>query len=146
MKKKRIEEKNEVRAVGSLKKAIGAFNWHRAGLLMLYTIIAIVFYYYMNIAHGEYSAYTVGAYVITASALVVVYFAYNRAFTSHGVTYDMLPDTMSDTEKKEYLDDAAKREEKSRWMLMVIFPLVITLMIDMLKLFVIDKYFDIKLF
>lgn len=147
MKNKQTKKtKTEVKAVSSLKKSFRAFNWHRAGMLALYTLIAIVVYYYLNIVYGQYSAYTVGAYVLVSAAMIVAYFAYNRAFTGRGVTYEMLPDTMTDKEKREYLDDVAEREKRSRWMLMIIFPLITTLMIDMLKLFVIDRYFDFKLF
>ena len=145
-KKNKPEEKYEPKAAGELKSTLSSFNWNKAGLLALFTIIALVVYYYLNIYHGAYAAYIVGFYVIAAAVLIVAYFIYNRAFTGRGVTYEMLPDTMTDEEKKEYLNDVARRERKSRWMLMIIFPLIITLMVDMVKLFIIDKYFDFKLF
>lgn len=127
----------------TLKEAFSGFAWHRAGVLVLSTAAAIAFYYFMNIVYYEYTPFVVGAYVIAAGGLILAYFIYNRAFTGRGVTYDMLPDAMSDREKKQYLAEVAERERKSRWMLMVIFPLIITLMIDLVKLFIIDEYFPI---
>jgi hypothetical protein len=52
----------------------------------------------------------------------------------------MLPDTMTKQEKDEYLADVADREKRSRPMLMVIFPVIITLLIDLFRLFVIDGF------
>jgi hypothetical protein len=72
--------------------------------------------------------------------LIVAYFIVNRAFTGSGVTYEMLPDTMTKQEKDEYLADVAEREKRSRPMLMVIFPIIITLLIDLFRLFVIDGF------
>ena len=123
----------------TLREALKGFEWHRAGLLVLATIFAIAFYYYMNIVWYEFTPYVVGAYVV-GGELILAYFIYNRAFTGRGVTYEMLPDTMSDAEKKAYLADVAGREKKSRWMLMAAYPLIITLMIDLFKLFVIDRF------
>ena len=78
------------------------------------------------------------AYVAVASVLIVAYFIINRAFTGSGVTYEMLPDTMTHKEKEEYLSDVAERERKTRPMLMVIFPIIITLLVDLFRLFVLD--------
>lgn len=128
----------------TFREAIRNFEWDRAGILVLSTAAAIGFYYFMNIVYFQYTPYVVGAYVLALAGFIVAYFIYNRAFTGRGVTYEMLPDIMTDAEKKAYLDDVAEREKKSRWMLMVIFPLAITLMIDLFKLFIIDEYFNLN--
>ena len=57
------------------------------------------------------------------------------------MTYEMLPDTMTRKEKEEYLADVADRERRSRPMLMVIFPVIVTLLIDLFRLFVLDGFF-----
>ena len=82
--------------------------------------------------------FAVIAYVAVASILIVAYFIVNRAFTGNGMTYEMLPDTMTHQEKEEYLADVIERERKSRPMLMVIFPVIITLLVDLFRLFVLD--------
>ena len=84
---------------------------------------------------------TVIAYISIASVLIIAYFIVNRAFTGSGVTYEMLPDTMTHKEKEEYLADVADRERRSRPMLMVIFPVIVTLLVDLFKLFVLDGFF-----
>ena len=72
--------------------------------------------------------------------LIIAYFIINRAFTGSGVTYEMLPDTMTRDEKEEYLADVADREKRSRPLLLVIFPIIITLLVDLFRLFVLDGF------
>jgi hypothetical protein len=43
---------------------------------------------------------------------------------------------MTKQEKDEYLADVADREKRSRPMLMVFFPVIITLLVDLFRLFV----------
>ncbi len=77
--------------------------------------------------------YTV--YWAAFAAFTVVFVVYNRAFTRRGVTPEMLPDTMSAVEKAEYINDGKRRLEKSKWMLSVIIPLLITIALDAIYLF-----------
>ncbi len=77
-------------------------------------------------------------YMIAAAVLILVYVIYNRGFSCRGVTVEMLPDTMTDKEKDDYIADALTRERRSKWMLTLIVPLVIALLIDLLDMFVLD--------
>lgn len=120
----------------SVKEAVDAFNWRRALKLVLSTVIAMGIYFYLS--STALWKVAVIAYVAIASVLIVAYFIINRAFTGSGVTYEMLPDTMTKQEKEEYLADVADRERRSRPMLMVIFPVIITLLVDLFRLFVLD--------
>lgn len=120
----------------SVKEAVGAFNWRRALKLVLSTIVAMGIYFYLS--STSLWKIAVIAYVAIASVLIIAYFIVNRAFTGSGVTYEMLPDTMTHKEKEEYLADVADRERRSRPMLMVIFPVIITLLVDLFRLFVLD--------
>ena len=120
----------------SVKEAVGAFNWRRALKLVLSTIAAMGIYFYLS--STSLWKIAVIAYVAIASVLIIAYFIVNRAFTGSGVTYEMLPDTMTQKEKEEYLADVADRERRSRPMLMVIFPVIITLLVDLFRLFVLD--------
>ena len=120
----------------SVKEAVGAFNWRRALKLVLSTIVAMGIYFYLS--STSLWKIAVIAYVAIASVLIIAYFIVNRAFTGSGVTYEMLPDTMTQKEKEEYLADVADRERRSRPMLMVIFPVIITLLVDLFRLFVLD--------
>ena len=120
----------------SVKEAVGAFNWRRALTLVLSTACAMGFYFFLS--STSLWKVAVIAYVAVASVMIIAYFIVNRAFTCSGVTYEMLPDTMTHEEKEEYLADVAARERRSRPMLMVIFPVVITLLVDLFRLFVLD--------
>ena len=77
--------------------------------------------------------YTV--YWAVFAAFLTVFIVYNRAFTRRGLTPEMLPDTMSAVEKAEYINDGKERLEKSKWMLSVIIPLLVTIALDAIYLF-----------
>ena len=48
----------------------------------------------------------------------------------------MLPDTWSEEEKRKFIDDGKRRLDRSKWMLVFIFALVVVLIIDAVELFV----------
>jgi hypothetical protein len=123
----------------SVKEAVSAFNWKRALVLFISTACAMGLYFFLT--STPLWMITVIAYISIASVLIIAYFIVNRAFTGSGVTYEMLPDTMTHKEKEEYLADVADRERRSRPMLMVIFPVIVTLLVDLFKLFVLDGFF-----
>lgn len=120
----------------TVTEAVKAFNWKLAVTLAVSCIVFIGLYFYL--IRFSFWKIVVIAYVAIASILILAYFIINRAFTGSGVTYEMLPDTMSHEEKTEYLADVADRERRSRPLLIVIFPVVIALLIDLFRLFVID--------
>lgn len=123
----------------SVKEAVNAFNWKRALILVLTTVVSMGIYFFLT--STSLWKVAVLAYIIIASVLIIAYFIINRAFTGSGVTYEMLPDTMTHKEKEEYLADVADRERRSRPMLMVIFPIIVTLLVDLFRLFVLDGFF-----
>ena len=123
----------------SVKEAVNAFNWKRALTLAITTIVSMGIYFFLT--STPLWKVAVLAYIIIASVLIIAYFIINRAFTGSGVTYEMLPDTMTHKEKEEYLADVADRERRSRPMLMVIFPIIVTLLVDLFRLFVLDGFF-----
>ncbi|MBR4062341.1 MAG: hypothetical protein IKK01_04680 [Clostridia bacterium] len=123
----------------SVKEAVNAFNWKRALILVLTTVVSMGIYFLLT--STPLWKVAVLAYIIIASVLIIAYFIINRAFTGSGVTYEMLPDTMTHKEKEEYLADVTDRERRSRPMLMVIFPIIVTLLVDLFRLFVLDGFF-----
>ena len=123
----------------SVSEAVNAFNWKRALILFVSTVFAMGLYFFLMNIYSLWK-FVVIAYVAVASVLIVAYFIINRAFTGSGVTYEMLPDTMSHSEKEEYLADVAAREKRSRPLLLVIFPVIITLLVDLFRLFVLDGF------
>ena len=123
----------------SVSEAVNAFNWKRALILFVSTAFAMGLYFFLMNIYSLWK-FVVIAYVAVASVLIIAYFIINRAFTGSGVTYEMLPDTMTRDEKEEYLADVADREKRSRPLLLVIFPIIITLLVDLFRLFVLDGF------
>lgn len=76
------------------------------------------------------------------TGFAAAYVIYNRGFFRKNVTADMLPDSMSDIEKQEFLDRVKQRADKSKWMITVIFPLVMTFMIDIVVLFMLEPFME----
>ena len=105
--------------------------------LILNTMLAVAVYFTCVALEFIYMMY---AYLALAAVLLVIYVAYNRGFALRGVTPDMLPDTLTLEQKKQRLDEAARRMKDSRWMLTVIIPFVIVFMCEALYLFVWDSY------
>lgn len=133
------KQQNNYSEPQSVKEAVNAFNWKRALTLAITTIVSMGIYFFLT--STPLWKVAVLAYIVIASVLIIAYFIINRAFTGSGVTYEMLPDTMTHKEKEEYLADVADRERRSRPMLMVIFPIIVTLLVDLFRLFVLDGFF-----
>jgi hypothetical protein len=74
--------------------------------------------------------------MLVFGGFLIAYIAYNRAFTRKEITADMLPDDWSEQKKQDYINDGKIRMEKSRWMLSVIIPFLVTFMAEALYLFV----------
>ncbi len=74
-------------------------------------------------------------YWIAFAGMLLGYIIYNRGFTRKNVTLDMLPDTWSKEKKEEFIADGKRRFEKSKWMLSVILPLLVTIAADAICLF-----------
>ena len=65
---------------------------------------------------------------------------YNKGFSAKDVTPDMLPDTMSQDEKQAFIEDGKLRLRRSRWMLTLLIPIILTIACDMFYLFVIEGF------
>lgn len=74
-------------------------------------------------------------YWLAFAVVLIAYIAYNRAFNRKGVTVDMLPDSWSEEQKIEFIEDGKRRLEKSKWMLSLIIPLLVTIAVDAIYLF-----------
>ena len=105
-------------------------------MLVINSILLIVVYFgAMGIEQPIISTVVTVAYWVIFAAFLVAYIIYNRAFTRKNITVDMLPDTMTYDEKEEYVADGKRRLEKSKWMLSVIIPLLVTIALDAIYLF-----------
>lgn len=138
MKKKKkdnkIKEKEVVRT--PLGEAVHAFPWRL--LLILLGNTVVIFGIYRVAIYMRYFEIVLIAYMIITAGLAGAYVIYNRGFSRRGITPDMLPDTMTDEEKAEFIGDGERRLKKSKWMLTLIFPFLVTFLYELLELFVFD--------
>ena len=74
-------------------------------------------------------------YLAVGVVLTLVFVIYNRGFVGKNLKPDQLPDTMSLEEKQKFIDDCAIRLHRSRWMITVIFPIILAFALDMIYLF-----------
>ena len=95
----------------------------------------------MYLIKTEYMMVVLWVYLALTIGFLSAYIIYNRGFSRKGITPDMLPDSMTPIEKDEFIEDGKRRIEKSKWMLTVIFPLVMTFCIDLFMLFVVEPLF-----
>ena len=80
-------------------------------------------------------------YAVTGAAFLFTYIIYNRGFTRDNITPDMLPDTMSEQQKADFIQNGKDRKRKSKWMIIVIFALFVPLAIDFIVLIAIPTLF-----
>ncbi len=117
--------------------------------LMLLCVNTVLFFavYRVLLSYGEltdntfYSFITMVLYTALLLGFVLAYLIYNRFFYRKGLTHEQLPTDWSAEKKVAFLADSARREERSRWMLTVIFPLVVTFFVDAVDLFILDTLF-----
>lgn len=82
-------------------------------------------------------------YVGIATVLGLTFLIYNRGLSRRGVTIEMLPDTMSQPEKEEFIADAERRMKRSKWMLALLIPFLFTFLFDAVELFLLDGILEL---
>lgn len=115
--------------------------WRLTLLILLATVLLFGLYAYFVMREGHNWLFWVYLGALLCAALG--YIIYNRAFADASATYETLPYTWSDAEKKEFLHARDERKRKSKWLLVIIFPLALTLMFDMIYLFFGDTLLNI---
>lgn len=114
------------------------FNWRL--LLTLVINTAVIFAIYRIAIGFEWFPVVMWVYLIATAGLAIGYTVYNRGFSRRGITADMLPDAMSAEEKCEFVADGERRARRSKWMLTLLIPLILTFAYDLLELFVFDYF------
>ena len=74
-------------------------------------------------------------YLAVGTVMTFIFVIYNRGFVGKNLKPEQLPDTMTLEEKQKFIDGCAARLHRSRWMLTVIFPIVLAFCLDMMYLF-----------
>ena len=101
--------------------------------LLLNTVILLTLYFFLS--EKLQFPYVAHIYFAAGAILALYYVIYNRGFVGKGATPDMLPDTMSMAEKEAFLTDCKERQKKSRWVLVILFPIILTFIADISYLF-----------
>ena len=106
-----------------------------------YAIILIVNFVVMLAMYLLFVRLSATVTFIVYSALFAgfsfTYVIYNRGFSRNKVKLDMLPDEWPPEKKTEFIEDAKRRLEKSKWMLTVIMPLIGIYAYELIDIFVV---------
>ena len=108
--------------------------------VLFFSLYKILLVYAERTDQTAYSFVVMILYMALLLGFVLAYFIYNRFLTRKNLTPEQLPDTMSDEEKEAFIADGRERLEKSKWMMLIIFPLVLTFLFDAVDLFILDLF------
>lgn len=109
-------------------KSSGKPNYRKILRLILTFILASGIY---QLAIHYYLGWIVHVYCIGAGVLAALYIIINRGMLKKPEKSD-LPDTMTDSEKDEFIAGAAVRREKSEFILYILFSLILSVIIDLM--------------
>ena len=108
--------------------------------VMFFAVYKVLLYYAELTDETFYSFCVMLLYMLLLLGFVLGYLIYNRFLYRKSLTPDDLPNTMTFAQKEDFLADGKRRLEKSKWMMLIIFPLVVTFLFDALELFVFDLF------
>lgn len=111
--------------------------------LLLNSVILITLYFV--ISEKLKFSYIMFVYLAAGAALGLYYVIYNRGFVGKNATPDMLPDTMTLAEKQAFLQDCRNRLQRSRWVLTILIPIILTFFADVVFLFLLPQLKEIFL-
>ena len=105
-------------------------------LLALIATVAGVYgaYKFFLSAFEDYTLHILIIYSVLATVSTLTYVIYNRGFSRRGLTPEMLPDTMSEEEKQEFIADGEQRLRRSRPLLMVVLAFAFTCVAELVEL------------
>ena len=107
----------------------------------LFMSVYFVLLRYADLTQNAYYSFLVMIlYMALFLGFLLAYLIYNRFLYRKGLTVEDLPDTMSAEEKEAFIADGKRRLQKSKWMMLIILPLVITFLVDAVDLFVLDLF------
>ena len=105
-------------------------------------ILLVIYYSAMGLGNLTLQYTVMIIYMVCFGGFLIAYIIYNRAFSRKNITPEMLPDTWTDEQKEEYILDGKRRMKKSKWMLTVILPFLVTFIAEALYLFVWKGYLE----
>ena len=109
--------------------------------LLFFTVYRILLYYAELTDDTFWSFLVMVLYLALLLGFTLGYLIYNRFLYRHGLTKDRLCPDWSEEKKETFLADARRRFDRSRWMMLIIFPLLFTFFFDTVDLFIIEPIF-----
>ncbi len=106
--------------------------------VVFFALYRVLLYYAEMAEDGIWAFLVMLLYMGLLLGFVLGYLIYNRFFYRKGLLPEQLPAEWSAEQKVAFLADGEARLQKSKWMMTVIFPLVVTFLIDAIDLFLMD--------
>lgn len=116
--------------------------------LLLVIVNTVIFYTVYAMLAGGDAGYIASQIVLwTYFAALIGFFSayiiYNKGFTMVNRTPDSFPEDWSYEKMCAVTAEGERRKKKSKWMLLIIIPLLFTFMFDMVDLFILDRFKDL---
>ena len=141
-----MKKKRESQNLSVEKKPSGQIpaDTRRTAISLVINSIILLVIYYSAIGLGNLTLQSTVMiiYMVCFGGFLIAYIIYNRAFSRKNIPPEMLPDTWTDEQKEEYILDGKRRMKKSKWMLSVICPFLVTFIAEALYLFVWKGYLE----
>ena len=112
-------------------------NGIRRLLILIANTLGFATLYYVLPEFGFF--YLPHIYLACGGGLALWYVIYNRGFNTHGKTADMLPDSLPLEERERLIAEGARRFDKTRWVLLILLPLLLVFLFDTVYLFLIPE-------
>ena len=122
-------------AAGVKARRQAAFQKNKKYLWPLLIHLLVFYAVYAYLVETRFYGVVFWTYFALTAAFSLAFVIYNRGFSRQRITPDMLPDTMTPEEKEAFAAEAKERLEKSKWMITVIVPLLLTFLIDILNMY-----------
>ncbi len=98
---------------------------------------AVFFIIYRALLNKFHFEAVLTVYMVLTTALLLGYLIYNRGFSRRGITEEMLPTEWSEEKKREFINSAKTRFQRSGWLLLIIISLFIVFVIDAIDIIII---------
>lgn len=108
--------------------------------VLFFTVYRVLLYYAETTNETFASFVVMILYLALLLGFTLGYLIYNRFLYRKGLTREDLPYDWDEERKAEFLADGERRLKKSKWIMLIIFPLILTFLIDTIDLFIIDPF------
>jgi len=108
-------------------------------ILIINVIVFYAAYIFLTRISETAAKATMWSYLVLTIGFFSAYILYNRGFTMVNRTPESFPEDWSAEKKCAVIEEGKRRKERSKWMLLIIIPLLAVWFIDMLDLFFFDR-------